>query len=1100
MTKHQLMKDGYRNVVAGLDPSKDKSAAGHYVDRLFSQNQLIAAYNSSWIARRVVDIPAKDATRRWRSWTADKEEISLLEKEEKRLRTLINVRDTMQLGRLLGAGALYMSVEDAESVGHDQPIDFARLGKGCLRRLSVISRNRLTPGEIEQDVDSEYYGFPSVYKLTTPGGQVDIHPSRLAIFYGNRHQDENDNLLFSSANVDNWHADSILEPIFEAILQADSAMGSAASMLFESKVDVYKLPQLMALLESDPNYAETVAERFRLANRLKGINNALVLDAEEEYDTKQLSFGGVSELIDRFFRWLCGAVDIPATRFFGDSPSGLNSNGDSEIRLYYDNVSSVQSNDMGPSMTNLDRLTVISALGKDDDAIYASWRPLWAPNETEKLDNGKKIIDIGKGLTDIGVDKEIVAEATTNALIENEVMPGLEAAIDDFDGELIAEEDPVDVTAAAPPVRVPQGQKPALKVVGDQSLQDAKPMSLYVYRSVVNAAEILAHYEAQGAEDLMPAEELHVTIMYSEAQVDWMKMSTSWAEKLELPAGGPRLHEVFGNNAPFAQVLLFKGGELHWRHRDLREEGAVPSHEEYHPHITLSYGDDMEGYEPWTGPIVLGPEMWEEVNSDWKSELLASDEFQMFLADAASAQKRWPAGSSKGGQFAPKGIGGGGAGGPAGSKAAKKAGGPAGGAAGGPAAGEAGHVAKKDAVDTTYYMLKKAGGYSWLTQKNAKDLVEGKTKPKNELQQKVVDTYKQMNSLSSSALANYKKKHGDAFSKAIAEQKAKAAAKKAAAMAKAKGLTVVEGGKGKVAKEAASKVKAVESAEAKVKAVKAKIAKAKAAETPEQKAKIEEAYKSVAKSAYGMQVDTLKKLESGEWKPDPSKPWQKKALEQLATAKHNIKNPPPAPKPGTLTISTPSPSFSSTKNSEVTELLKSRTKSGPADPQSKVATKQGEYSDLSAKYMTSYTGSSYSSINQNLRSGKPPTKLDLSRDRFIAAHKAVDDHVVLRGISPEGVKNVIKSAGGILKPGQVITDLGYMSTTRNVGTARSFSGHGSGGYVMQIKVKKGQSIAPVKNISHHPSEDEFVLPRSTRMKIVNIDTDNRILELEVEDG
>jgi hypothetical protein len=149
----------------------------------------------------------------------------------------------------------------------------------------------------------------------------------------------------------------------------------------------------------------------------------------------------------------------------------------------------------------------------------------------------------------------------------------------------------------------------------------AEPRTLYVRRDVVNAAEIIKWAKAQGFKTTLPASDMHVTVAYSHAPVDWMQMGESWYSnkdgKLEVAPGGARLVEQFDKGAV---VVLFNSSELTWRHMAMRERGATWEHDEYQPHITITYepGDvDLAKVEPYRGKIVLGPEIFEEIEEDW---------------------------------------------------------------------------------------------------------------------------------------------------------------------------------------------------------------------------------------------------------------------------------------------------------------------------------------------------------------------------------------------------------------------------------------------------------------------------------------------------
>ena len=70
-----------------------------------------------------------------------------------------------------------------------------------------------------------------------------------------------------------------------------------------------------------------------------------------------------------------------------------------------------------------------------------------------------------------------------------------------------------------------------------------------------------------------------------------------------------------------ARVLLFTNDDLKWRHERIKDAGASWDHSEYQPHITISYdpdAPDISTIEPYQGPIILGPEIFQEVKDDWQ--------------------------------------------------------------------------------------------------------------------------------------------------------------------------------------------------------------------------------------------------------------------------------------------------------------------------------------------------------------------------------------------------------------------------------------------------------------------------------------------------
>lgn len=428
----RYLSDKLVNLVANLGTERDKSSSSTYAPVLLTDEQLINAYRGAWLPRKIVDIPALDATRRWRGWQADKPQIEKIEAEEMRLGLRAKVRQAMTKARLFGGAAIFIGTGERNT---STPLSAASLGTGGIKYLAVMNRRQLSPTEIEQDPQQELFGKPKAYRLA--GSQLDIHPSRLVIFFGAEHPDPE----VASGNEFGW-GDSVLQALFESIKQSDATMANVASMVFEAKVDVIKIPDFMERVQ-DPEFRAQVLERTQLAATAKGINGTLLLDKEEEYETKSANFSTLPDIIDRFLQAVSGAADIPATRLLGQSPSGLNSTGEADLRNYYDRIQAAQELDMSPALRLLDDCLIRSALGARPAQIHYVWNPLWQPTASERSEINKRTAETIKILGETKLwDEDALSKAATTLLVEQSVMPGLEAAIEEFGSELDDEDPP----------------------------------------------------------------------------------------------------------------------------------------------------------------------------------------------------------------------------------------------------------------------------------------------------------------------------------------------------------------------------------------------------------------------------------------------------------------------------------------------------------------------------------------------------------------------------------------------------------------------------------------------------------------------------------
>ncbi|MEL8055706.1 MAG: phage portal protein [Pseudomonadota bacterium] len=574
------MRDGLVSMAGRIGTDESKVHTAQYGFSQLSDEQLEAAFRTSWAIDKAVRIPSMDATRKWRVWSGDgSAEVSEAE-ELARLSVRLKVQEAHWKSRLWGGAAILIGAPGQP----DTPLEVGTIGQGDLRYLTVLTRQELHCGEEERDAREPNFGDPKYYRImtgSTAAESMEVHPSRLVIFKGRplprRH---------SSYATDYGWGDSILYQIHDACRNLDATMENIASLVFDAKTDVVKIPDLMRKI-SDQNYENDLVKRFSAMRRVASNHSVKILDKEEEYESKSYGFGGLDAVADRFMQVAAAAADIPMTRFLAQSPGGLNSTGDGDLANYYDRVKAIQELEMVPAMQILDEVLVRSTIGDWPEDLKADWAPLKEMSEKEISDLRNKDADTVGKLSNAQIfDDEAVAEAGAQMFKESGI-DSLEGAGVALDNEL------------AP------------------NIADAAPRTLYVHRKVMNGEAIIAWAKGQGFPTTLPADDLHVTIAFSRHAVDWMKTGADWEPEIKVPEGGPRLMERFGD----ARVLLFASAALSWRHESIkRMANATWDHPEYQPHITISYDEgspDLSNVEPYKGPIVLGPEVFQEVKEDW---------------------------------------------------------------------------------------------------------------------------------------------------------------------------------------------------------------------------------------------------------------------------------------------------------------------------------------------------------------------------------------------------------------------------------------------------------------------------------------------------
>lgn len=619
----RMLTDGLANVLTGRGTTVDRTVRNFWVRRFQAVEQVQAAYEGSWLHRKIVDIPAEDMTRAGRDWDATGDEIKKIEAEEKRLGYWEKLFEALLLGRL-GGGAILIGLGDDPT----KPLP-KTIRPGQIRYLTVFSRWELTLGEEDRDPESDTFKQPKYFRLPGYSHQVDIHPSRLVCFKGLPMP-----AFPGTIWTDRFWGMSVVEAVDEAVQNATTACAGFAALIDEAKIDVFRFGGMVEQL-SQPGGEEKLRKRVELTNTGKSIHRAVILDKDDEWDQRQLALAGVRDVIVTYDSRVAGAADIPATRLFGKAPDGMNATGDGDLTNYYQSIGSKQEKQLRPQMEQLDAVVLPSA-GVPTDMSW-SFSPLQVLSEKDQAEVENKEADTVSKLANVGLIPETaLAKAVQNRLIESQRWPGLQDAIAAAEAageELPDTADPAELEivptgqpGASPPAPQQRRARLAANDAATAFFADAKPRPLYVQRKLLNAGELIAWAKDNGFTSTLPAADMHVTVMFSRTAVDPMKMGEAWHSdekgNLLVKPGGPRAVERLGDSAV---VLLFASTDIVWRHRNMIEAGGSHDFDEYQPHVTLTYaapeGLDLDKIKPFAGKLLFGPELFEPLDLEWKSQI-----------------------------------------------------------------------------------------------------------------------------------------------------------------------------------------------------------------------------------------------------------------------------------------------------------------------------------------------------------------------------------------------------------------------------------------------------------------------------------------------
>lgn len=401
--KQQVFADGLENVVTGMGGANDKSVHNTWTHshKNLDWHQLAARYREDWVAQKVCNIVPQDMTRTWRH--IDTEEGREADDE---LMIADKFREAYKWARVYGTAFIVLDVKGSGPLS--KPLNLRKLKPNCIRSLQVIDRTRMhAMGTIDTEPMSPTYGQPTHYQFVNSASS--IHHTRLLRF-------EATELPLYEFMRNQWYSDSTLIPLMDVIDNFHTAAKSAAQLCQEAIVDVVTIEGLQDILASEEGEAQ-IQKRFRVMKQLKSLYNVLLLDSNEEYNTKTAQLSGVKDLIWEYLRIIAAAVGIPATRFLSASPDGMNATGESDLNNYIDLLTGLQRAIFKPKLKVIDAL--IQAHYSLPKYKY-EFNCIFPESKTQRAERIKKTIEPIQML----VDSFIITQKDAQMLINKEQLFG----------------------------------------------------------------------------------------------------------------------------------------------------------------------------------------------------------------------------------------------------------------------------------------------------------------------------------------------------------------------------------------------------------------------------------------------------------------------------------------------------------------------------------------------------------------------------------------------------------------------------------------------------------------------------------------------------
>lgn len=349
---------------------------------------LTNAYNKNSFLQTAVNQKVEDAFRNdgliIDTKTLSTEEIEKLRKTMEDEGDIEAIMDCIRWGRLYGGGCLVANTDQDPEL----PLDEKQL-KGKKLKFLATNRWQCSPIGLSPEV-AEKFAFTD----TRQEGAVDkrsvnhyqkLDRSRVGIYTGSNVP------YLTKVILQGWNA-SIFEGILEPIENLLGGFNVTLELLSEAKIDVFKIADLASTLMS-PDGERQIKKRLSIATANKNYKSSLAMDSNDDYQQKQISFGGIPQLLEQLMYIFCGYLRYPVSKLFGKGSSGFSS-GDDDLENYNGTVDSEIRIPARALISWVVRLRCWQLFGRELPDFRPKWRPLRVMSEKDQVEiNSRKLDD-----------------------------------------------------------------------------------------------------------------------------------------------------------------------------------------------------------------------------------------------------------------------------------------------------------------------------------------------------------------------------------------------------------------------------------------------------------------------------------------------------------------------------------------------------------------------------------------------------------------------------------------------------------------------------------------------------------------------------------
>lgn len=336
-------------------------------------------HRGSWMGGIAVDIIADDMTRAGIEINSGLDPSATSKLVKKLNRQWGKINENLKWGSLYG-GSLAVMLIDGQDMS--MPLRMDTIGPNQFKGLYVLDR-----WMVEADTNRLVTAFgPDLgkvqfYRVNTDApalrGQI-IHYSRVL------RADGADSPYWQKVQENMWSV-SVFERLWDRMIALDSATQGAAQLVHKSHLRTYKMKGMTDLVGKGGPGMDTVARKMELISRYQNNNSISLIDGDDDMQVQtSAGYTGISDVILQMAQQISAVIQVPLVRMFGQSPTGMNATGESDLRTYYDGINQRQERRLRDGLESLINVIARSeGIVLGDDFAF-EFQPLWEMDEEQK--------------------------------------------------------------------------------------------------------------------------------------------------------------------------------------------------------------------------------------------------------------------------------------------------------------------------------------------------------------------------------------------------------------------------------------------------------------------------------------------------------------------------------------------------------------------------------------------------------------------------------------------------------------------------------------------------------------------------------------------